>query len=123
MAIIGTLLQEVAIVVIWLWGLPQIGVFLPVWALILVMIVWGIYATVAFMVVTKALKRKELVGLPAMIGGEGKTVGRLSPEGLVMVEGELWAAKSVDGNIEGGGKILVVGQEGLKLYVRRTGHA
>ncbi len=123
MAIIGTLLQEVAIVVIWLWGLPQIGVFLPIWVLILVMIVWGIYATVAFMVVTKALKRKELVGLPAMIGGRGKAVGHLSPDGLVKVEGELWAAKSVDGNIEGGEKILVVGQEGLKLYVRRNGHA
>jgi len=119
MAIISTLLQEIALFVIWRWGLPEVGIFLPLYVLIIVMILWGAYATITFWVVTKALKRKELVGLPAMVGGRGRVVSQLTPEGQVMVSGELWGAKSVEGNIEQGEEVLVVGQDGLKLFVRQ----
>jgi len=121
LAIIGTLLQEVAIVVIWLWGLPEAGIYPPVWLLAIVMVLWGVYATTAFMIVTKALRREEVIGLPAMIGGKGKVLSPLAPEGQVMVQGEIWTARSVEGNMKAGEKILVVGQEALKLYVRRLG--
>jgi len=39
----------------------------------------------------------------------------------VMVQSEIWTARSVEGNMQAGEKILVVGQEALKLYVRRLG--
>jgi len=121
MAIIGTILHETAIVVIWLWGLPELGVFLPVWLLVIVMVLWGGYATAAFMIVTKALRREVVIGLPAMIGGKGKAISPLSPEGQVMVMSEIWTARAVDGNMKAGEEVLVVGQEGLILYVRRLG--
>lgn len=118
MAIIGTMLHETAIVVLWLWGLPEVGVYLPVWMLVIVMVLWGGYATAAFMIVTKALRREVVIGLPALVGGKGKAISPLTPEGQVMVQSEIWTARAVDGNLKAGDEILVVGQEGLKLYVR-----
>lgn len=47
-------------------------------------------------------------------------VSRLAPEGLVRVEGELWVAKSARGKIDPGGEVIVVGQDGLKLIVRKS---
>jgi len=121
MSIVGTVIQEIIIVGIWWWGLPYLGVHLPVWALVLVMIGWGIYSAIAFMIGTKALTRKQVIGLTTMVGGTGKAISPLAPEGQVMVKGEIWGARTVEGNIDSGEQIEVVGQEALKLYVRRAG--
>ena len=118
LAIVSTVLEEIALVVIWRWGLPQIGIHLPLSTLIVVMVAWAAYAVATFWVVTRALKRKAVIGLPAMIGGRGKVVNLLAPEGQVIIEGELWRAKSVGRNIDIGEEIIVVGQDGLKLIVR-----
>jgi membrane-bound ClpP family serine protease len=123
MSIVGTMFQEAVIVAIWLWGLPYLDVHLSIWALVLVMIGWGIYSAIAFMIGTKALTRKQVIGLPMMVGGMGKAISNLAPEGQVKVKGEIWGAHTVEGNIDSGEEIEVVGQEGLKLYVRRTGLA
>jgi len=119
-AVISTAIQEIALWVIWRWGLPEVGVYLPVWALVVVMVLWGIYAMATFLLVTQALKQKEVIGLPAMVGGKGKTVSRLAPEGQVMVGGELWNARAAEGTIEANAEVLVVAQSGLKLVVRKA---
>ena len=71
-----------------------------------------------FLLVTKALRQKEVIGLPMMVGGKGKAVSRLAPEGQVMVGGELWNARAAEGNIESETEVMVVAQDGLKLIVR-----
>ena len=38
-----------------------------------------------------------------------------------MIKGELWGAKSIDGDIDTGEVIMVVGQDSLQLIVRRAG--
>jgi len=119
-AIISTAIQEIALWVIWRWGLPEVGVYLPVWALVVVMVLWGTYAMATFLLVTKALRRKEVIGLPMMVGGRGKAVSRLAPEGQVMVGGELWNARAAEGLIENNTEVLVVAQDGLKLIVRKA---
>ena len=118
-AIVSTLLEEVALVVIWRWGLPQLGIQLPLSVLIAVMVAWAAYASITFWIVTRTLKRKVLVGLPTMIGSKGKVVSQLAPEGQVIIKGELWGAESIDGNIDSGDGIMVVGEDGLKLVVRK----
>ena len=123
MSIAGTVLQEAIIVAIWRWGLPQLDIRLSVWTLVLVMIVWGIYSAIAFMIGTEALTRKQFIGLTTMVSATGKAISPLAPEGQVRVKGEIWGARSVEGNIDSGEEIVVVGQERLKLYVRRTGVA
>ena len=92
---------------------------LPLAVLIAVMVVWAAYAVTNFWIVTRALRRKAVLGLPAMVGSRGKVLSPLTPEGQVRIKGEIWGARSVDGDIDRGGEVMVVGQDGLKLIVRR----
>ena len=99
LAIVSTSLEEVALVVVWRWGLPQIGIELPVYVLIIVMVAWAAYAVTTFVIVTRTLKKKAVLGLPTMIGCKGKAASPLAPDGLVMIKSELWGATSTEGNI------------------------
>jgi len=119
LAIVSTSLEEAALVVIWRWGLPQIGIQIPLYVLIAVMVAWAAYSVITFWIVTRTLRRKALVGLPTMVGSKGKVVSQLAPEGQVMIKGELWGAKSIDRSIDSGEEVMVVGQDGLKLIVRK----
>ena len=120
LAIISTLLEEVALVVIVRWGLPEIGVDIPLWGLIILMVAWLAYSVVTYRIGSRALRRKPVVGLPDMVGSKAKVVSPLAPEGLVRIRGELWVAKSAGGEMELGREVIVVGQDSLKLVVRES---
>lgn len=121
-AIISTILEEIAIVVIWRWGLPQMDIYLSDFMLIMVMVGWLAYSIFTFWFVTRSLRRELVVGLPTMVGSKGKAVSPLTPVGQVRIKGETWGAESIDRNIDTGEPILVVGEDGLKLMVRRAGN-
>ena len=118
-AIISTLLEETAIVVIVLWGLPEIDIHIPLPALIALMVAWGAYSIATYRMGSRALRRKPVIRLP-MVGYKGKVVSVLAPEGLVKINGELWAATSASGEMELGVEVIVVGQDSLKLVVRES---
>lgn len=118
LAIFSTLLEETAIVVIVLWGLPQIGIQIPLAGLIALLVAWCAYSTITYQLGSRALRKKQVVGLPGMVGSKGKVVTSLAPEGLVRIRGELWVAKSASGEIAPGEEVTVVKQERLKLVVR-----
>ena len=120
LGIISTVLEEAAIVVIVRWGLPEIGVDIPLWGLIILMVVWLAYSVVTYRIGSRALRRKPVVGLPDMVGSKAKVVSPLAPEGLVRIRGELWVAKSAGGEMELGREVIVVGQDSLKLVVRES---
>jgi membrane-bound serine protease (ClpP class) len=117
-AIISTLLEETAIMVIMLWGLPRLDINIPLPGIIAVMVAWAVYAVVTFRMGSRALRRKPILALPHMIGSRGRVVRALKPEGLVRIKGELWVARSSDGDVEEGTEVLVEGQNSLKLDVR-----
>ena len=117
LAIVSTLLEETALVVIVLLGLPRLGILIPLAGLIALMVAWGAYSVTTYRIGSRALRRKPVVGLPTMVGCKGKVVSPLVPEGLVKIKGELWVAKSTSGRIDIGEKVTVVGQDGLKLDV------
>ena len=119
-AIVSTLVVEGALVVIWRWVLPEFGIELPLVVLIAVMAAYAVFAVVDFWFVTRILKRQTVVGLPTMIGSKGKVASPLAPEGLVMIRSELWGAESDEGNLDKGEAVTVVGQDGLKLVVRKS---
>jgi len=120
LAIVSTLLEEAALAVIVLWGLPQLGIEIPLAGLIAMMVVWGAYAVITYRISSRALGKKPEVGLPDMVGSKGEVVSLLEPEGLVRIKGELWIAKSARGRIDTGEEVTVAGQDGLKLVVRRN---
>ena len=120
LAITSTSLEEFAIWAIWHWLLPEFGIFLPFQVVIGVMVAWAGFSAWLFVFTTRTLKKQVPVGLPSMIGTKGKVSGKLSPEGMVRIKSELWGAASAEGNIDKGEEVLVVGEDGLKLLVRRV---
>lgn len=120
LAIVSTSAIEGTLVVIWRWVLPEFDIELPLAILIAVMAAYAVFAVVDFWFVTRFLKRQATIGLPTMIGSKGKVASPLAPEGMVMIRSELWGASSDGGNIYKGEEIVVTGQDGLKLTVRRS---
>lgn len=120
LAIISTLLEQGALVVIVLWGLPQLGIEIPTVGLVVVMVVWAALSVIMYQMGSRALRQEPTVGLPTMIGGQGKVVSPLAPEGMVRIRNELWTATSVSGSLERGERVTVIGQDGLRLIVRES---
>lgn len=119
-AIISTLLEETALVVIVRLGLPRLGVDVPFAGLIILMVVWGVFSVFIYRRGSQALRQKPVICLP-IIGSKGKVVSPLVPEGMVRIQGELWIATGVGRKAIGEGtKITVVEQDGLRLVVRET---
>jgi len=119
LAIGSTILEEAAIAVIVLLGLPNLGIHIPLWGLIPLMVAWGAYAIITYRMGSRALMRKPEIVLP-LIGIKGKVVSPLAPEGIIRIKGELWQATSVGENIDNGEEVTVVGQGGLKLTVHKS---
>ena len=117
LAIFSTLLEEAALVVVVLWGLPQLGIHIPLAGLIALMVAWGAFSILTYRMGSRALRRKPLIGLPDMVGSKGEVVSPLDPKGMVRIKGELWEAASDGGRIDIGEEVTVVGQDGLKLVV------
>ena len=118
-AIFSTLLEEAAIVIVVLFGLPQLGINIPLAGLIALMAVWLAWSVIIYRIGSRALKKKPLDILPDMVGCKGKVVSPLIPEGLVRIKNELWVAKSARGGVNLGEKVVVVEQDRLKLVVRK----
>jgi len=116
-AIVSTLLEEAALVVIVLWGLPRIGIHIPLAGLIAIMVVWGVTSVIIYRIGSRALRKRPIIGLPAMVGSRGKVVNQLAPKGMVRIKDELWEAISVGDNMDIGEEVVVVGQDGLRLIV------
>jgi membrane-bound ClpP family serine protease len=119
LAIFSTLLEEIALAAIILWGLPRLGIHIPLAGVIALMAALAAYAVITYWLGSKALGKKPLVGLPDMVGSRGKVVTPLDPQGLVRIKGELWESTSADRRINTGEEVIVVGQDRLKLTVRR----
>ena len=117
-AIVSVLLEEAAIVVIVLVGLPQLDIEIPLGVLIAVMVVFAIFSVLLYQAGSRALKIKP-VALSVMIGSKGKVVSPLAPVGFIKIKDELWEAESVGSKISIGKEVMVVEQDGLKLSVRQ----
>ena len=55
-----------------------------------------------------------------MVGLKGLVVKPLSPEGMVKINGELWEAQTTGDVLRQGERVIVEGQDGLKLIVRKA---
>ncbi len=120
LAVISTGLEEAAIWAIWRWALPDAGIRLPLLPLILVMIAWAAFGTWLFFFTTRAIKRQVQAGQTSMVGTRGIVSGALNPEGMVKIRGELWKAEAGGETMPAGTEVVVVGENGLKLTVRKA---
>jgi membrane-bound ClpP family serine protease len=119
-AIVSSLLDEALILGLILWGLPKLGIELPIPITITIVILFAIFAVTTFKLGTRALKMKPLAGLSEMTNMDGVVVKRLDPIGYVKIDGEIWEAKSSDGIIEKGANVKVLTQKRLRLIVKQN---
>ena len=119
--IISTILEETVLAAVVLWGLPRMGINIPVWLLVLAMILLAGYGAITYRKSRHAMMAPPVAGLASLVGERGKAVSALAPSGTVRVSGETWAADSASGDIEPGSRVVVVGQDRLRLTVRSAG--
>lgn len=118
-AIITSLLDEAVIVAIIIFGLPRLGVQIPVWGIVLVGLAFVAFAVTTFRIGSRTLLKKPVPGLTNMVGVQGRVTSPLNPRGFVRIQGELWEARADKEHINAGADVIVVAQQGLKLVVRR----
>jgi len=68
----------------------------------------------------RALSASSPVGGSALVGQTGVARGALSPEGQVLVRGELWRAVARGAPVAEGARIRVVDANGLTLTVEKA---
>ncbi len=71
----------------------------------------------------KAQKLQPVTGVQALFGAAGQCIVPLSPKGTIRIEGEIWSAESLSGEIAAGEKVLVKAVNGLTLLVEADRNA
>ncbi|MFA6433193.1 MAG: nodulation protein NfeD [Elusimicrobiales bacterium] len=69
-------------------------------------------------IVVKAQLRGVVTGIESLVGKKGRTKSVLAPKGTVLVQGELWEAESVSGELPAGAEVSVVSVQGFRIKVR-----
>jgi len=115
-SIITSLVWEVILAVVVLKLLPRYGVSIPLWALIVLMALLGIYSCLGYWLGKKAISKKPLVSVEVFIGTKCKTVTLLKPKGYIRLGGELWQARA-ESDISADEEVTVVGVEGMTMLV------
>jgi membrane-bound ClpP family serine protease len=117
--ILASLIDDALVLVLVFLGLWYFHVRIT-WAIIMI-IAMGMVAFVFIMhrAVVPAMRRRKVTGREGMLGMTGRVTQTLDPKGMVDIKGEYWQARSVEGKIERGEEVEVVGIERLKLEVRR----
>lgn len=80
----------------------------------------GAFFAFAIAKAVAAQLRRPVTGFEGIIGQTAVVRQPLEPEGMVLVEGELWRAESESGPVAVGEKVVVVGRDGYCLRVQRS---
>ncbi len=89
-------------------------------AIVAVALVTGLFFAFAVTKVVQARRRPPVTGREGLIGQLAEARTPLEPHGTVFVKGELWQAESLEGPLEKGEHVEVVGMTGFRLQVRRA---
>jgi membrane-bound ClpP family serine protease len=117
--VIVFLLDDVVALLLIILLLRFLKIQIPLPIIIVVAILIGTLLFIIHRAILPDFRRKPVTGQEGMIGSQGSVVKPLSPIGTVIVEGEHWKAKSVDGSIGVGENVEIVGLDGLTLKVKR----
>ena len=86
------------------------------WVAIGVSLGFGLITVFLVRLAFKARRLKARLGADALVGSEASAMEPLSPEGHVLVEGEIWRAVSTE-SVAAGTKLRVVGHDQYLLHV------
>jgi membrane-bound serine protease (ClpP class) len=102
-----------------LFNQPSLGGLSVSMSMLLTTII-GLLAVVAVLaaVVLRAQLRRVVTGIESLKGKRGLAKTALDPKGKVLVEGELWDAESVSGDIPAAAPVEVTEVEGFRIRVK-----
>jgi len=109
------ILEQLALAAAVLWILPELGINMPIWGLLLMMIALCTYSILSYRLGKKTMERSPLLW-PA-VGSKGKAITPLAPSGYARVGTELWKASSTGADIDRGTEVTIVRVEGTQLFV------
>jgi membrane-bound serine protease (ClpP class) len=104
-----------------LFDAPEIGFRVSWWVILPTVGATAGMFLVAVAAGLRALSARSPVGGPALVGQTGVARGALSPEGQVLVHGELWRAVARGAPVPEGARVRVVDVNGLTLTVEKAG--
>ena len=87
------------------------------WAIAPVAIATALFFAFVIPAALRVRKMPSQVSIDRIIGMEGVATTALKPQGVAQVASERWTVESVAGNVREGGRVRVVGAEGLRLKV------
>jgi membrane-bound serine protease (ClpP class) len=86
---------------------------------VFLIIIAAIVIAIGVPLTVRAYRRQVYTGREYMVGRTGQVKEDLAPQGMVLVDGELWTAVSAKGSIKAGEEVMVNKVRGLKLDVSR----
>ncbi len=117
--ILVSLIDDIIILAVVIGVLWYFHIMLPLWVWILIGLALGAFIFVRTWAVLPSLRRKKITGAEGMIGLAGEVVESETPGLVVRVSGEYWKAECLDGDMEAGEEVEIVGINRLKLEVKR----
>ncbi len=115
LTIIVSLIDEAIIILIIFFVLSLFDIKMPLWLIITLVLVLSALTFVVY----RALSKKPLLGFESMIGKSGITVSPIARKGTIKIGNELWQSETDQEDIEAGVEVIVTGQTGLKLNIRK----
>ncbi len=84
-------------------------------------VIIGIALIIALIVISiKSLSNPVVSGKEDVIGQIGLVRTKLNPKGVIFVDGGLWSAESLEGEVDKGDEVVVTEMVGLKLKVKKN---
>ena len=117
--ILISLIDDIIILAVVIGLLWYFKVRLPLWVMIAIGLALGAFIFVRTWLVLPSLRKKKITGAEGMIGMEGEVVASVTPGLVIRVSGEYWQAECLEGDIEIGEEVEIVGIDRLKLEVKR----
>lgn len=115
LTILVSLIDEAIIILIIFFVLSLFDIEMPLWLIITLVLALSALTFVVY----RALSKKPLLGFESMIGKSGMTVSPIARKGTIKIGNELWQSETEHEYIEAGVEVIVTGQTGLKLHIRK----
>ncbi|MBN1376363.1 MAG: nodulation protein NfeD, partial [Dehalococcoidia bacterium] len=88
--------------------------------IVIVAVVMAIVVGLLAWAVVVGQRRKVTTGKEGMVGQQAEVKTLLSPKGMVLVDGELWAAELDEGTAQPGEQVVIAKVNNLKLFVTKN---
>ncbi len=119
-AVIDEILVATIIIIIIIYTLYGLGILEFEDAALIAALAAAALILFTYKLVEAQVKRVE-AGAEALIGMKAEAIEDLDPEGHILVEGEIWRARSISGErIPKGSIVRIVSYNGLLLLVERA---